>query len=48
MRVDWNWWPLITRRFHATNVEAEIVRLIRRPLVEPSTEPPGPQPREHR
>ena len=44
VRVDWNWWPLITRRFHATDVEAEIVRLIRRPLVEPSTEPPGPQP----
>ena len=39
VRVDWNWWPLITRRFHATDVEAEIVRLIRRPLVEPSTEP---------
>ncbi|MBI2260432.1 MAG: translocation/assembly module TamB domain-containing protein [Caulobacterales bacterium] len=44
VRVDWNWWPLITRRFHATDVEAEIVRLIRRPLVEPTTEPPGPQP----
>ena len=44
VRVDWDWWPLITRRFHATNVEAGIIRLIRRPLVEPSTEPPGPQP----
>ncbi|NJC41862.1 translocation and assembly module TamB [Brevundimonas alba] len=44
VRVDWDWWPLITRRFHATNVEAQVIRLIRRPLVEPSTEPPGPQP----
>jgi translocation and assembly module TamB len=43
VRVDWNWWPLIGRRFHATDVEAELVRLIRRPLVEPQTEPPGPQ-----
>ena len=32
------------RRFHATEVEADVIRLIRRPLVEPSTEPPGPQP----
>ncbi len=44
VRVDWDWWPLITRRFHATDVEAEVIRLIRRPLVEASTEPPGPQP----
>lgn len=44
VRVDWNWWPLVLRRFHATEVEADVVRLIRRPLVEPQTEPPGPQP----
>lgn len=44
VRVDWNWWPLVTRRFHATEVEADVIRLIRRPLVEPSTDPPGPQP----
>ena len=44
VRVDWDWWPLITRRFHATEVEAGVIRLIRRPEVEPSTEPPGPQP----
>ncbi|RZJ01122.1 MAG: hypothetical protein EON90_04085 [Brevundimonas sp.] len=44
VHVDWNFLPLISRRFHATNVEAEVVRLIRRPLVEPSTTPPGPQP----
>ncbi|MBU2270134.1 MAG: hypothetical protein KKE52_02400, partial [Alphaproteobacteria bacterium] len=44
VRVDWNWWPLITRRFHATAIEADLIRLIRRPVVEVSTEPPGPQP----
>ncbi|MDP1911859.1 translocation/assembly module TamB domain-containing protein [Brevundimonas sp.] len=44
VRVDWDWWPLITRRFHATEVKAEVIRLIRRPDVEASTEPPGPQP----
>ena len=43
VRVDWDWLPLITRRFHATNIEAGVIRLIRRPLVEPSTTPPGPQ-----
>lgn len=44
VRVDWSWWPLIGRRFHATDVEADVIRLIRRPEVEPSTTPPGPQP----
>lgn len=44
VRVDWDWWPLITRQFHATEVEAQVIRLIRRPEVEPSTTPPGPQP----
>lgn len=44
VHVDWNWWPLVFRRFHATEVEAEVIRLIRRPEVEPPTEPPGPQP----
>lgn len=44
VHVDWDWWPLVFRRFHATEVEAEVVRLIRRPEVEPPTEPPGPQP----
>jgi len=43
VRVDWDWWPLVARRFHATEVEADVVRLIRRPDVEPSTKPPGPQ-----
>ncbi len=44
VRVDWDWWPLIGRKFHATEVEAEVIRLIRRPELEPTTEPPGPQP----
>ena len=44
VRIDWDWWPLITRRFHATDIEAGVVRLIRRPEIGPSTEPPGPQP----
>lgn len=43
VHVDWSWWGLIGRRFHATEIEADVVRVIRRPLVEPSTEPPGPQ-----
>ena len=44
VRVDWDWWQLVARRFHATEIEAEVIRLIRRPEVEASTEPPGPQP----
>ena len=44
VRVNWDWWPLMARRFHATEVQAEVIRLIRRPEVEPSTKPPGPQP----
>jgi len=44
VRIDWDWWPLITRRFHATDIEAGVVRLIRRPEIGPSTKPPGPQP----
>jgi translocation and assembly module TamB len=44
VRVNWDWWQLIGRKFHATEVEAEVIRLIRRPEVEAATEPPGPQP----
>lgn len=44
VRVDWNGWALVARRFHATEVEADVIRLIRRPELEPSTKPPGPQP----
>lgn len=44
VHVDWNWLPLTTRRFHATEIEADVIRLIRRPEVEPPTGPSGPQP----
>lgn len=44
VRVDWTYWPLITRRFHATEINARQVRLIRRPIVEPVTTPPKPPP----
>lgn len=44
VHVDWSYWPLLLRRFHATEISAARIRLIRRPLVEPSTEPPSPMP----
>ena len=44
VRVDWSYLPLITRRFHADEVSARRVRLLRRPEVEPSTDPPRPMP----
>lgn len=44
VRVDWSWLPLVTRRFHADTIEADVIRLIRRPEVEPPTGPSGPQP----
>ncbi len=44
VHVDWSWWGLIGRRFHATEIEADVIRVLRRPLVEASTTPPGPQP----
>ncbi len=44
VRVDWSYWPLVGRRFHADTITADTVRLIRRPEVEPPTKPPGPPP----
>lgn len=44
VRVDWSYLPLITRRFHADEIEADVIRLIRRPVLEPALAPPGPQP----
>jgi len=44
VRVDWSYLPLLTRRFHADDISADVIRLIRRPQLEPSTEPGGPQP----
>ena len=44
VRVDWSYLPLILRRFHADTIEAEVIRLVRRPIPEPDVTPPGPQP----
>lgn len=44
VRVDWSYWPLLLRRFHASEISADTIRVLRRPLVEPSTEPPSPMP----
>ena len=44
VRVDWNWLPLVIRKFKADNVSARSVRLIRRPELEPDLEPPKPMP----
>ena len=45
VHVDWSYWPLLFRRFHATDITADTIRLIRRPEIEPpSGEPPSPQP----
>ncbi len=44
VRVDWSYLPLLTRRFHADEITADTIRLIRRPALEPSTEPGGPSP----
>ncbi|MEG0819206.1 MAG: hypothetical protein RSG56_07150, partial [Brevundimonas sp.] len=43
VRVDWSYWPLLMRRFHASEISADQIRVIRRPLLEPRTEPGGPQ-----
>lgn len=43
VHVDWSYWPLLMRRFHATEISADKIRVIRRPLLEPRTEPGGPQ-----
>lgn len=44
VHVDWSYWSLLLRRFHATDISAARIKVIRRPLVEPSTEPPGAMP----
>ena len=45
VRVDWDFWPLITRRFHATDISAGNIRLLRRPIVDPPDgKPPQPMP----
>ncbi|WP_299174486.1 translocation/assembly module TamB domain-containing protein [uncultured Brevundimonas sp.] len=45
VRVDWSYWPLVTRRFHASEISADVIQVIRRPILDaPSGEPGGPQP----
>lgn len=45
VRIDWSYWPLVTRRFHATEITAAQVRVLRRPEVEPPDgKPPQPMP----
>jgi len=44
IRVDWSFGPLLLRRFHAQDISAGRIRLIRRPVIEPSTEPSKPMP----
>ena len=41
VRVDWSYSQLIARRFHADEITADTIRLIRRPIVEVSDDPPG-------
>src|SRR5690606_36482644 len=43
VRVDWSYWPLLARRFDATAVSGGQIRLVRRPELEPPSEPGGPQ-----
>ncbi|HEY1072815.1 translocation/assembly module TamB domain-containing protein [Brevundimonas sp.] len=43
VRLDWSYWPLLMRRFHATEIRADQIRLLRRPQFEPREEPGGPQ-----
>lgn len=43
--MDWSYLALLGRSFHANDIKAETVRVLRRPVVEPpSGEPPSPQP----
>lgn len=45
VRVDWSYLPLLTRRFHAETISADVIRLIRRPEIDPPDgRPPSPQP----
>lgn len=45
VRVDWSWLPLLGRRFHADTISAGVIRLVRRPEIDPPDgKPPSPQP----
>ncbi|WP_240623291.1 translocation/assembly module TamB domain-containing protein [Brevundimonas lutea] len=41
IRVDWSYWPLVLRRFHASEIDAELIRVIRRPIAEQRPEEPS-------
>ncbi|CAN5122045.1 translocation/assembly module TamB domain-containing protein [soil metagenome] len=43
VRVDWSYLPLLTRRFHADSITADVIRLVRRPEIDPPDGKP-PQP----
>ena len=45
IRVDWSYWPLLSRRFHASDISADVIQLVRQPVLEPDThQPSSPQP----
>lgn len=48
VRVDWNYWRLVLRRFHADEITAKNIKVLRRPVLEPPTEPGGPSPLDFR
>lgn len=45
VRVDWSYLPLLGRRFHAETISADVIRVIRRPEIDPPDgKPSSPQP----
>ena len=44
LRVDWSYLPLLMRRFHADEITAGRIHVLRRPILEVSTDPPGAMP----
>ncbi|MES2862307.1 MAG: hypothetical protein V4701_12600, partial [Pseudomonadota bacterium] len=45
VHIDWSYWPLVTRRFHATEITAKSIQLLRRPEIDPPDgRPPQPMP----
>lgn len=44
LRVDWSYLPLLGRRFHADEITAGRIHVLRRPILEVSTDPPGAMP----
>lgn len=45
LSMDWSYVALLSRSFHANDIKAETIRVLRRPVIDPPTgEPPSPQP----